>query len=74
MAKVKPKLDKTFTCLFCNHEKSVEVRVERETNIGTLTCRSCGVHWETYTHGTFGINFFSFIGDARSTERAHRRV
>jgi len=35
-------LPTTFTCLFCNHEKSVEVKLDKKAGCGWLDCRVCG--------------------------------
>jgi len=35
-------LPTTFTCLFCNHEKSVTVKLDRKAGVGQLDCRVCG--------------------------------
>ncbi|KAG5928596.1 hypothetical protein E4U42_000360 [Claviceps africana] len=35
-------LPSTFTCLFCNHEKSVSVKLDRKAGVGQLDCRICG--------------------------------
>jgi hypothetical protein len=35
-------LPSTFTCLFCNHEKSVTVKLDRKAGVGQLDCRICG--------------------------------
>ncbi|KAG6018166.1 hypothetical protein E4U43_007352 [Claviceps pusilla] len=35
-------LPTTFTCLFCNHEKSVSVKLDRKAGVGQLDCRICG--------------------------------
>ncbi|PFH55035.1 hypothetical protein XA68_10958 [Ophiocordyceps unilateralis] len=35
-------LPTTFTCLFCNHEKSVNVKLDRKAGVGQLDCRVCG--------------------------------
>jgi len=35
-------LPTTFTCLFCNHEKSVTVKLDRRAVVGQLDCRICG--------------------------------
>lgn len=43
-------LDKTFTCLFCNHENAIECKMHRDQQFARLTCRVCGVHWETGIH------------------------
>jgi transcription elongation factor Elf1 len=35
-------LPTTFTCLFCNHEKSVSVKLNKKAGVGQLDCRTCG--------------------------------
>ena len=35
-------LPTTFTCLFCNHEKSVEVKLDKKAGCGWLDCKVCG--------------------------------
>ncbi|KIH88637.1 transcription elongation factor [Sporothrix brasiliensis 5110] len=35
-------LPTTFTCLFCNHEKSVTVKLDKKLGIGYLECKVCG--------------------------------
>ncbi|RDA88777.1 hypothetical protein CP533_3746 [Ophiocordyceps camponoti-saundersi (nom. inval.)] len=35
-------LPTTFTCLFCNHENSVTVKLDRKAGVGQLDCRVCG--------------------------------
>ncbi len=37
-------LDIVFTCPFCNHEKSCDVTMEKNKNVGTIKCRNaaCG--------------------------------
>ncbi|ORY78248.1 hypothetical protein BCR37DRAFT_394742 [Protomyces lactucae-debilis] len=36
------KLATTFDCLFCNHEKSVIVDIDKKGLIGSLKCKVCG--------------------------------
>ncbi|KAJ2768152.1 hypothetical protein IWQ56_003049 [Coemansia nantahalensis] len=36
------KLETSFTCLHCNHEKSVTVKIDKDMGIGTLRCKVCG--------------------------------
>jgi hypothetical protein len=31
-----------FTCLFCNHERSVTVKIDKKAGVGQLDCRICG--------------------------------
>ncbi|KPM34392.1 hypothetical protein AK830_g12180 [Neonectria ditissima] len=35
-------LPTTFTCLFCNHEKAVTVKLDKKAGVGQLDCRICG--------------------------------
>eukprot|EP01134_Creolimax_fragrantissima_P001778 CFRG1778T1 len=44
--KAKQKLDTIFTCLFCNHEKSVDVALDRDKDIGTISCRVCNESYQ----------------------------
>jgi len=37
----------TFQCLFCNHENSVSVKLERKQGIGNLVCKVCGQSFQT---------------------------
>ena len=32
----------TFTCLFCNHEKSIAVKLNKKSGVGDLECKVCG--------------------------------
>jgi len=38
----KEKLATQFDCLFCNHEKSVDVKLDKKLGVGNLTCKVCG--------------------------------
>ncbi|AEO62808.1 uncharacterized protein THITE_2062081, partial [Thermothielavioides terrestris NRRL 8126] len=40
--KKRESLPRTFTCLFCNHENAVEVKLEKKAGFGLLNCRICG--------------------------------
>ncbi|KAK3297556.1 transcription elongation factor Elf1 like-domain-containing protein [Chaetomium fimeti] len=46
-------LPTTFTCLFCNHEKSVEVKLDKKAGCGHLQCKICGQRFQC------GINYLS---------------
>ncbi|KAG9290025.1 hypothetical protein G9A89_010331 [Geosiphon pyriformis] len=46
MAKKKESLDVQFNCMFCNHERSVEVKMDKEHKVGNLKCRICGVQFQ----------------------------
>ncbi|KAK6205119.1 transcription elongation factor Elf1 like-domain-containing protein [Scheffersomyces amazonensis] len=45
--KVKQVLDTTFTCLFCNHEKSVICTLDKKNSLGELHCKICGQSFQT---------------------------
>lgn len=51
--KKKEKLPSTFQCLFCNHEKSVSVSIEKKSGVGNLQCKVCGQTFQT------NINYLS---------------
>ncbi|KAM0558392.1 hypothetical protein ACHAPJ_004582 [Fusarium lateritium] len=40
--KKKEPLPTTFACLFCNHENSVSVKLDKKAGVGQLDCRVCG--------------------------------
>ena len=40
-------LEVTFTCPFCNHEKSCDVKMERDKNVGTIRCNVCSEDYQT---------------------------
>ncbi|KAG5519810.1 hypothetical protein PMAC_000083 [Pneumocystis sp. 'macacae'] len=48
--KPKPPLDKTFNCLFCNHEKSIVCHMDKTNQIGTLICKICGQMHQSIIH------------------------
>lgn len=45
--KMNEKLDVQFSCLFCNHEKSVICTIDKKINIGTLRCKVCGQNFQS---------------------------
>ncbi|KAI9353257.1 transcription elongation factor Elf1 like-domain-containing protein [Zopfochytrium polystomum] len=45
--KARPKLDKDFACLFCNHDRSILTTLDRENQVGKLECKKCGVNFQT---------------------------
>ncbi|CAD6587792.1 MAG: hypothetical protein TREMPRED_004856 [Tremellales sp. Tagirdzhanova-0007] len=40
-------LASSFKCLFCHHDKSVSVKMDKGTMFGHLTCKTCGQHYTT---------------------------
>ncbi|KAG2184990.1 hypothetical protein INT43_000903, partial [Umbelopsis isabellina] len=43
---LKATLDKQFNCLFCNHEKSIECKLDHQNKVGHLSCKVCDVSWQ----------------------------
>ncbi|KAI0913388.1 transcription elongation factor [Ustulina deusta] len=43
-------LAKEFTCLFCNHEKSVHVKLDKKAGVGQLSCAVCGQQFQCGIH------------------------
>ncbi|OCB84081.1 Elf1-domain-containing protein [Sanghuangporus baumii] len=58
-------LDTTFTCLFCHHDKSVNVKIDRKEGVATLLCRICGQRFQgRVNHLTEPIDVYSEWIDA----------
>ncbi|XP_071952351.1 transcription elongation factor 1 homolog [Antedon mediterranea] len=53
-------LESQFTCPFCNHERACEVKMDRQRNIGIITCRVCSEDFQT------SINYLSESVDVYS--------
>ena len=52
-AKMIQPLDTQFDCPFCNHEKVCEVKMDRDRNVGFISCRVCSEQFQT------NINYLS---------------
>ncbi|CAG8033033.1 unnamed protein product [Penicillium salamii] len=37
----------TFSCLFCNHENAVIVKLDKKLGLGDLSCKVCGQKFQT---------------------------
>jgi transcription elongation factor Elf1 len=69
--KVKPKLDVTFTCPFCNAEESVQCDLDKKTKIGRVKCNACSEEWANEIHAlTEPIDVYSDWIDACEAEAA----
>ncbi|KAL5332262.1 transcription elongation factor 1 [Aspergillus crustosus] len=53
-------LPSTFACLFCNHENSIVVKLDKKLGLGQLSCKVCGQRFQT------GINYLSAAVDVYS--------
>ncbi|PYI10105.1 transcription elongation factor [Aspergillus sclerotiicarbonarius CBS 121057] len=58
--KKKEPLPTTFACLFCNHENSIVVKLDKKLGLGNLSCKVCGQRFQT------GINYLSAAVDVYS--------
>ncbi|KAL0946871.1 hypothetical protein HGRIS_013037 [Hohenbuehelia grisea] len=43
-------LDTTFTCLFCHHDNSVTVRLDKKEGVAQLMCRICDQRYQSRIH------------------------
>ncbi|KAF8894636.1 Elf1-domain-containing protein [Infundibulicybe gibba] len=58
-------LDTAFTCLFCHHDKSVTVRLDRKEGVAQLICRVCDQRYQSkVNHLTEPIDIYSEWMDA----------
>ena len=63
--KVAPKVDTTFTCPFCNHDKSVFARLDHVAEKGLVECGTCGQKYTcNITHLSEPIDEYSDWIDA----------
>ncbi|KAI9313356.1 hypothetical protein BX666DRAFT_1975692 [Dichotomocladium elegans] len=44
--KLKTTLDSQFNCLFCNHEKAIDCKIDHANKVGHLSCKICDVSWQ----------------------------
>ncbi|KAI6109217.1 transcription elongation factor Elf1 like-domain-containing protein [Pisolithus croceorrhizus] len=71
-------LDTAFPCLFCNHDKSVTVRIDRKEGIAQLVCRVCDQRYQSkVNHLTEPVDIYSEWIDAadaaQKESQGHRR-
>ncbi|KAI8143976.1 transcription elongation factor Elf1 like-domain-containing protein [Fennellomyces sp. T-0311] len=72
--KLKAKLDTQFNCLFCNHEQSIEVRIDRSNKVGHLSCKICDVNWQcSITYLDEAVDVYSAWVDACEDVNKSRR-
>ncbi|KAJ2801697.1 hypothetical protein H4S07_004863 [Coemansia furcata] len=70
--KEQPKLDTTFDCLFCNHEKSIVVAMDKKNRVGNLKCKVCSATYQAaLNHLSDPIDVYSEWIDA--CEEAKRK-
>ncbi|KAJ1652714.1 hypothetical protein IWW47_002390 [Coemansia sp. RSA 2052] len=63
--KVQPKLDTTFDCVFCNHEQSIIVAMDRKNKVGNLKCKVCSATYQAaLSHLSDPIDVYSEWIDA----------
>ncbi|KJA27190.1 hypothetical protein HYPSUDRAFT_131761 [Hypholoma sublateritium FD-334 SS-4] len=68
-------LDTTFTCLFCHHDKSVTVRLDRKEGVAQLVCRVCDQRYQSkVNHLTEAIDIYSEWIDAADAAQREEQV
>ncbi|KAI1437253.1 Elf1-domain-containing protein [Xylaria sp. CBS 124048] len=61
-------LAKEFTCLFCNHEKSVHIKLDKKAGVGHLSCAVCDQKFQCGIHTLMeAIDVYSEWVDAADT-------
>lgn len=53
--------DTAFTCLFCHHDKSVTVRVDRKEGIAQLVCRVCDQRYQSKVNRACWLHHVTFL-------------
>ncbi|KAL4067645.1 transcription elongation factor Elf1 like-domain-containing protein [Scleroderma yunnanense] len=68
-------LDTAFTCLFCHHDKSVTVRIDRKEGIAQLVCRVCDQRYQSkINHLTEPVDIYSEWIDAADAAQKDTQV
>ncbi|KAN0077274.1 Transcription elongation factor Elf1 like domain containing protein, partial [Tylopilus felleus] len=74
-ARRKQPLDTTFTCLFCHHDKSVTVRLDRKEGVAQLVCRVCDQRYQSkVNHLTEPIDIYSEWIDAADAAQREDQI
>ncbi|KAK9458316.1 transcription elongation factor Elf1 like-domain-containing protein, partial [Dipodascopsis uninucleata] len=64
-ARKREPLPTVFSCLFCNHEKSVICRIDKKLKLGYLNCKVCGQNFQMSTNPlTVPVDIYSEWIDA----------
>lgn len=50
-------LEKVFTCPFCNHEKSCDVKMELDKNTAQIRCSVCSEDFQTVINCNFNQSY-----------------
>ncbi|KZS99234.1 Elf1-domain-containing protein [Sistotremastrum niveocremeum HHB9708] len=67
----KEPLETSFTCLFCHHDKSVSVKIDRKEGTGFLSCKVCGQTYQSkINHLTEPVDVFAEWMDAADNVNA----
>lgn len=75
----KEPLPTTFPCLFCNHENSVLVKLDKKAGTGELSCKVCGQQFQTGINCKLMLQFresrgyFAFFGAGSMTKEVSCR-
>jgi transcription elongation factor Elf1 len=63
-----------FDCMFCNHSKTVECRLNQLNNLGTIKCRVCKANFQmeiNHLHDPIDV-YSEWIDETEKANRLHR--
>ncbi|EPS43425.1 hypothetical protein H072_2585 [Dactylellina haptotyla CBS 200.50] len=65
-----------FNCLFCNHERSVIIKLDKKSSVGSLHCNVCGQQYQTsinYLSGAVDV-YADWVDAADEVKKEQRRA
>ncbi|KAF3924977.1 hypothetical protein AA313_de0200881 [Arthrobotrys entomopaga] len=69
-------LPTVFNCLFCNHERSVIIKLDKKSSVGSLHCNVCGQTYQTtinYLSGAVDV-YADWVDAADEVRKEQRRA
>ncbi|KAK6349774.1 hypothetical protein TWF696_006049 [Orbilia brochopaga] len=69
-------LPTVFNCLFCNHERSVIIKLDKKGGVGSLHCNVCGQQYQTsinYLSGAVDV-YADWVDAADEVKKEQRRA
>ncbi|RVD83359.1 uncharacterized protein DFL_007750 [Arthrobotrys flagrans] len=69
-------LPTVFNCLFCNHERSIIIKLDKKNSIGSLHCNICGQTYQTsinYLSGAVDV-YADWVDAADEVKKEQRRA
>ncbi|KAK6529653.1 hypothetical protein TWF281_008818 [Arthrobotrys megalospora] len=69
-------LPTVFNCLFCNHERSIIIKLDKKNSVGSLHCNVCGQTYQTsinYLSGAVDV-YADWVDAADEVKKEQRRA